>query len=71
MTSIPDIIATVCQRRSTDSTAERANIVCLQMNFLNEVGTLLLITPVKTMRASNNLSMGRYQSVKQSKLFTV
>lgn len=71
MTSIPDITARVCQRRSSDLTAERANIVCFQMNVLNEMGTLLLITPVKMMRISNNLSMGGNRSIKQSKLVTV
>lgn len=71
MTSIPDITARVCQRRSSDLTAKRANIVCFQMNLFNEVGTLLLIIPVKVMTISNNLAMGGIQAVKQSNLVTV
>lgn len=71
MTSIPDITARVCQRRSSDLTAKRASIVCFQMNLFNEVGTLLLIIPVKVMTISNNLAMGGIQAVKQSNLVTV
>lgn len=70
MTSIPVITVRVCQRRLNDLTAEMANTVCFQMNLLNEVDTLLQITPVKTMRTSDNRSVGGNWSIKQCKLVT-
>lgn len=70
MTSTPVITVRVCQRRLNDLTAETANTVCFQMNLLNEVGILLQIIPVKTMRISDNLSMGGNRSIKQCKLVT-